>query len=635
MDSSSRRSFLSKAALGTLSVTAFTQAQESTAGSKSDARERVTSIKEETTQPGVEHCVTEWVLHSAKVYSDPFNDVELDVVLTDPQGRAQRVPSFWRGENVWSVRYAPHSAGRYSYRTICSDPQNADLHDRTGVLEIAAYQGSNPLLKHGPIRVASDRLHFEHADGTPFFWLGDWVCHGLRKALRWPEDFQTLMVDREKKGFTVIQIVGSSLLCDMVPFDPRGYNEGGYSWEPNFARINPMYFDMADLRIQYLVDHGLVPCVVGCWGWYLPIMGVEKIKKHWRYIIARWGAYPVIWCLAGEGAMEFYRSKDREKDVALQKRGWTEVGKYVRSTDPFHNLVTIHPSVPPSDARDNVEDESVLDFNMLQTGHEDVWSIPNTVNVVTRERAREPHMPVVVGEVTFEGHKQQNRQQVVRFMFWSSILGGTAGHTYGAGGIWEIQTATLSYGASPWGGGYGDLPWQIAYRYPGSEQVGWGKELLTLYEWWRLEPHPEWVEPHWTKDHYLLPYAAGIPGELRIVYIPLNMRNLPKITRLEPDVTYDPYWFRPATGQIYPVKVAPDLDVFSSLPSDLVAEKERPVKVVPDAGGAWQVPRATYVDDVDWVLVLENRAKVKRSRDLGERVSEAASCQELRPLLGW
>jgi hypothetical protein len=30
-------------------------------------------------------------------------------------------------------------------------------------------------------------------------------------------------------------------------------------------------------------------------------MGMEKVKKHWRYLIARWSAYPVVWCLAGEG----------------------------------------------------------------------------------------------------------------------------------------------------------------------------------------------------------------------------------------------------------------------------------------------------------------------------------------------
>ena len=88
---------------------------------------------------------------------------------------------------------------------------------------------------------------------------------------------------------------------------------------------------------------GLAPCIVGCWGYFLPLMGVAKMKKHWRNLIARWGAYPVIWCLAGEGAMPFYLSKTKTEDAAAQRHGWTEVGRYVRSIDPYH-----HPDNDPS-----------------------------------------------------------------------------------------------------------------------------------------------------------------------------------------------------------------------------------------------------------------------------------------------
>jgi len=47
-------------------------------------------------------------------------------------------------------------------------------------------------------------------------------------------------------------------------------------------------------------------------------MGIEKMKKHWRYLIARYGAYPVVWCLAGEGIMPYYLSTNREKDIDIQ-----------------------------------------------------------------------------------------------------------------------------------------------------------------------------------------------------------------------------------------------------------------------------------------------------------------------------
>jgi hypothetical protein len=623
MDSSSRRSFLKKTALGTLCTSALS-ADPASAMPWSDVEGWKRSAEQGPAWNGVTRCVTERAFQSRKPYADPFNQVELDVVFRDPEGQEQRVPAFWAGENLWRVRYAPHSAGRYRYRTVCSDPKNLDLHGQNGFLEVSAYQGDNPLLKHGPVRVADDHLHFRHEDGTPFFWLGDTWWMGLCKRLRWPEDFQTLTEDRVRKGFSVIQIV-AGLYPDMPPFDPRGENEAGYAWEAGYARINPRYFDMADLRIQYLVDQGLVPCIVGCWGFFLIFMGQFKAKKHWRNIIARWGAYPVIWCLAGEGTMPYYRSENRREDSEKQRSGWTDVGRYVRSTDPFHHLITIHPS---SSARDTLDDPSVLDIDMLQTGHEDVWSIPNTINVVTRELVREPRMPVLVGEVTYEGHKQQNRQQVVRFMFWSCILSGAGGHTYGAGGIWEVQTRAHPYGASPWGGGYGDLPWDVAYQYPGSQQLGAAKELLTRYEWWRLEAHPEWVEPHWSphiyignqddepKETYLLPYAAGIPGELRVVFIPLNMWQLPKIVKLESNIPYEGFWFDPATGKEYPIGT-----------------------VAPDSDGSYQLQRAKHIDLVDWVFVLENRDKIGKTsykQNSANGVDEI-SCRALRAqnLVGW
>ena len=204
---------------------------------------------------GTRNCVMEWSFSSAKVYADPFNEVEMDVLITAPDGAEQRVPAFWAGEQTWRVRYAPHTTGRFLYRTACSDTNNSGLHGQQGELEVTAYTGNNPLYRHGPVRIAADQRHFAHADGTPFFWLGDTWWMGLCRRLRWPEDFQLLTADRVQKGFTVIQVV-AGLYPDMPEFDPRGANEAGFPWDTEKKRINPAYFDAADLRIQYLVERG-------------------------------------------------------------------------------------------------------------------------------------------------------------------------------------------------------------------------------------------------------------------------------------------------------------------------------------------------------------------------------------------
>ena len=136
---------------------------------------------------------------------------------------------------------------------------------------------TNPLLRHGPVRVAAGSRHLEHADGTPFLWLADTWWMGLCRRLRWPDEFHALTADRVAKGFNVVQLV-AGLYPDMEPFDERGAGDCGFPWRPDFSTIEPAYFDAADRRIAHLVANGIVPCVVGFWGYYLEVAGVAKLQ---------------------------------------------------------------------------------------------------------------------------------------------------------------------------------------------------------------------------------------------------------------------------------------------------------------------------------------------------------------------
>src|SRR5271168_1954495 len=54
---------------------------------------------------------TEWAYTSGKQYSDAFNDVEVDAVVTLPSGQEERIPAFWAGGSTWRARYAPPAPG--------------------------------------------------------------------------------------------------------------------------------------------------------------------------------------------------------------------------------------------------------------------------------------------------------------------------------------------------------------------------------------------------------------------------------------------------------------------------------------------------------------------------------------------
>ena len=179
---------------------------------------------------GTQHAVSEWTFHSSQTYADPFNEIELDGLIAGPGGQTWRVPAFWAGGSQWRVRFAPPVPGDYTLTTACTDTANLDLHGQTVRLQAQPGAGRNALWSRGPLRPTANRRTLEHADGTPFFWMGDTWWMGLCRRFRWPEDFQTLAADRVAKGFSLVQIV-AGLYPDMPGFDPRGANEAGFPWE--------------------------------------------------------------------------------------------------------------------------------------------------------------------------------------------------------------------------------------------------------------------------------------------------------------------------------------------------------------------------------------------------------------------
>jgi hypothetical protein len=90
--------------------------------------------------------VAEWTIESSRNYVDPFNDVDVDVIFSR-DGQSWRVPTFWRGGQQWTVRFAPPTPGEYRYRLESTDKSNPDLNGVEGQITITPYTGTNPLFK--------------------------------------------------------------------------------------------------------------------------------------------------------------------------------------------------------------------------------------------------------------------------------------------------------------------------------------------------------------------------------------------------------------------------------------------------------------------------------------------------------
>ena len=490
--------------------------------------------------------------------ANAFTDIEVDVVFTSGT-QAWTVPAFWSGGDTWTVRFAPPRPGDYRYRIKATGEQNGGFDAGGRSLTVRSYEGRHPILAHGFLRVSDDRRHFSHADGTPFFWLGDTWWKGLSKRMSF-DDFRELAADRHAKGFTVVQIV-----CGPYPdeqmLQPCWETEGGMPYlDLEFREVNLRAFDAVDRRLRHLVEVGMMPAIVGGWGRpqaggrsTLEQVGIEGFKRHWRHLVARYASLPVVWIVGGEAKDAF--------------GPWSELAQFVKRIDPYGHPLCHH---SPGDPRTTIKDGTAFDFDMVAIGHDGLGTAAKTLDLVKACREQEPRRPVVCGEACYERHMQTNFEDIQRHVFWSLILGGAAGHTYGAAGIWQAGIEG-DPGIDPV---YDWATWREGMAYPGATQLGIGRRLLEEYEWWRFEPHPEWVEKGC--------FCGGIPGEVRFVYRPKGKIydwKGPVVEGIEADVPYSAFYFDPVRGRRFAL-------------GPVVAPK-----------GEFRAPRLPAPQD--WVLVLE------------------------------
>ena len=467
-------------------------------------------------------------------HADAFASVELDVVFDSPDGRALRVPALWAGGDLWKVRYASPAVGVHRYRTECTAKDDAGLHAASGSIVVTPTASANPLIRRGPVRIAADRRHFEHADGTPFLWLGDTWWKGLCKRID-AQGFRELCADRAAKGFNVVQIVCGPY-PDEAMLEPRWANEAGLPYTTlDFRAVNTAYFDAADTRISTLIAHSIVPAIVGGWGRpqaggqsTINQVGLDGFKRHWRHLIARYGASPVVWILGGE---------------ASDGNGpWGELAEYVRATDPFRRPLTYHSPGDPraSIARGNDE----FDFDMVGIGHDGLNTANETLRLPRASLAHAPKRPALCGEACYERHMQTNFEDIQRHLFWTLMLSGAAGHTYGAAGVWQASVDG-DPGITPV---YDFTTWREGMQFPGATQLGLAKRLLEELPWHRMTPKQQWVDEG--------VFAAGIPGELVVAYLP--KRGIYdwsgfRVRELDARVRYRAFWFDPASGRRFEI----------------------------------------------------------------------------------
>jgi hypothetical protein len=232
---------------------------------------------------------------------DPLRDVTVTGELIGPAGQRRYAPGFWDGGGKWRVRFAPDEVGEWRYTLRAEGAGGASQEGR---FECVPHEGENPLYRHGPPRVSADRTHLVHADGTPFFFLGDTVWNGPMRAAT-EEDWRTYVRTRKEQGFTGAMYITTQwhALPDGGPLGPS------HTWTSDrLDTVNPSFYRRLDRALEELAGAGLVGVPVLLWANGAGpeinpglVLTEEDAALLARYQVARWHAHPVMWILNGDG----------------------------------------------------------------------------------------------------------------------------------------------------------------------------------------------------------------------------------------------------------------------------------------------------------------------------------------------
>jgi hypothetical protein len=153
----------------------------------------------------------------------------------------------------------------------------------------------------------------------------------------------------------------------------------------------------------------------------------------------------------------------------------------------------VHPGPGIWDGKPPLYDMNVVDFIFLQSGHSNFKTLSRAVSQVNENLELYPDKPVLHGEVCFEGMQGSSWQDIQRFLFWSNLMSGTAGFSYGVEGIWQFNTEEQLFGTSPLGNVWGNVPWEECIHYKGSEQLGLAKQFLEEFDYWNFKPNRDLI----------------------------------------------------------------------------------------------------------------------------------------------
>lgn len=471
----------------------------------------------------------EITFQSSICYENPFLDVDFFATFTSEKGDVISRPAFWDGGNVWKIRFAPTTIGKWNFK-LSGKMLNYFKGAKNGYIEAVEYKGNLPIYKNGFLKISQNKRYFTYNNDKPFFYLAD--THWFLPLEKWYEcntpdcksQFKFMVDKRAKQGFTVYQVQTNGI--KLV--------------EDSAASIDIKAFRDIDRKFNYLIEKGFViNTSIGSAHNFALVLGKKGAEMLAKYWVARYGAYPLIWMTAQEVDL------DKHKYLEIWKAAAQTIHKYddYRHPHSAHLWDNSNPTLFNSDNWHN--------FHMIQAGHIIWGGGTQTKDFYEKYYMNNPIKPMLESEANYEnlGKDKICTATDIRNAAYKSILCGSFGFGYGVQGIWQnCYTETECGCCMDWG----IMTWFEGLNAEGGEQMYYLKNLFNSHEWYKLVPRfnsPEWIEikSDSEKEREMI-VLASISRQQFFLYdystnnIKVTLKNLDK------KLLYKAKWYDPQKG---------------------------------------------------------------------------------------
>nr|WP_315266978.1 DUF5605 domain-containing protein [Microbacterium lemovicicum] len=426
-------------------------------------------------------------------HGNPFVDVELDALVTRPDGSELRMGGFYDGDGQYAVRVLADAEGAWTFTTRSTA---RSLDGVSGSFTVTGARNG----AHGPVRV--DGLHFRHADGLRHRPLGTTAYAWTHQPEALQEQTLATLAEAPFSKIRMCVFPKSYLFNQNEPEDfvfPGSLADGF-----DLERFDPAHFRRLEQRIAQLAERGIQADLILFHAydrWGFADLGPAVDERYLRYVVRRLAAFSnVWWSMANE--YDLLWSKD-EPD-------WERLAAVVGEEDPFGHLNSIHNCRPFYDyTRPWITHVSIQRVDVYRTAENtDEW----------RERWGKP---VVIDECAYEGDIDQGwgnitGEEMVRRFWEGAVRGGYVGHG-------ETYLPAADGGAVD--AGFGDDP-EVLWWAKGGVLHGSSPDRIAFLETLQAEA-PEGVWDPLTSD-WDVP-CGGVEGMLRVGYFGFNrprFRNL-------------------------------------------------------------------------------------------------------------